>query len=78
MRHQAVRAHRHFDQAATLLPAADRKRLVAAEVMAAIYRRLLRRIEADRFRVFERRIVVSRWMQAGLALRARVASFVGE
>jgi phytoene synthase len=72
MRLQADRARSYFDAARALLPEADRPRLLAAEVMAAIYRRLLRRIEAARFRVFERRIAVPRLAQFGVALRARV------
>jgi len=72
MRHQVERAHRHFDGAAALLPEDDRPRLLAAEVMGAIYRRLLRRIEADEFRVFEHRIAVPRLTQIGVALRAWV------
>lgn len=74
---QVERADHHFDRAASLLPEADRRRLLAAEVMGAIYRRLLRRIEAERFGVFERRIRVPRLTQLGLALRARVTGRVG-
>ncbi len=70
MRHQVARGYRHFDRAAAILPEADRPRLLAAEVMAAIYRRLLRRIEEEEFRVFERRITVPRMTQIGVALRA--------
>lgn len=70
MRHQAERARRHFASAARALPAEDRPRLLAAEVMAAIYRRLLARIEADGFRVFDRRIGVPRITQLAVALRA--------
>jgi phytoene synthase len=77
MRMQAGRAGRHFEQAAAALPEIDRRRLLAAEVMGAIYRRLLRRIEAGRFRVFDRRIRVPRLTQIGLALRARVTGRVG-
>lgn len=77
MRHQAARAHRHFDAAAGLLPEEDRPRLLAAQVMGAIYHRLLRRIEGSEFRVFERRIAVPRWAQLGVALRARVLGQVG-
>src|SRR6267378_1514008 len=72
MRHQAGRAHRHFEVAARALPEADRPRLLAAEVMRAIYLRLLRRIERDDFRVFERRVAVPRLAQLGVALRAWV------
>ncbi len=77
MRHQVARARRHFDSAAAALPEPDRPRLLAAEVMGAIYRRLLRRIEADRFRVFERRITVPRLTQIGVALRAWATGHVG-
>jgi phytoene synthase len=76
MRHQAGRARRYFDEAARLLPDQDRPRLLAAEVMAAIYRRLLRRIEASGFRVFDRRLGVPRLTQIGLALQARVTGQV--
>jgi phytoene synthase len=77
MRHQVERADRHFESAAAALTAEDRPRLIAAEVMGAIYRRLLRRIEAEEFRVFERRIAVSRLTQLRVALRARVTGRVG-
>ncbi len=72
MRRQAGRAHRHFESAARALPESERPRLLAAEVMRAIYAKLLRRIERDDFRVFERRFAVPRLTQLGLALRARV------
>jgi 15-cis-phytoene synthase len=77
MRRQAERAHRHFDSAARLLPETDRPRLVAAEVMRAIYLKLLRRIERRDFRVFERRITVPRLQQLGVALRAWALGEVG-
>lgn len=78
MRHQAERARRQFDAAAAALPAADRPRLLAAEVMAAIYRRLLDRIERSGFEVFARRIRVPRLQQIGVALRARFTGRAGE
>ena len=77
MRRQAERAHRHFESAARLLPMPDRPRLVAAEVMRAIYLKLLRRIERRNFRVFERRITVPRLQQLGVALRAWALGEVG-
>jgi phytoene synthase len=77
IRRQADRVWRHFDSAAALLPAADRRRLLPAEVMGAIYRRLLRSIETEPFRIFEGRIRVARATQFGLALRARVLGRVG-
>ena len=78
MRRQVERARGQFARAAALLPEADRRRLLAAEVMAAIYRRLLRRLEEDGFRVFERRVRVPRLQQIGVALRAYLTGHVGE
>jgi phytoene synthase len=69
---QAERAHRFFESAARVLPEPDREHLLTAEVMRAIYLRLLRRIERGGFRVFDRRISVPRLTQVGLALRAWV------
>jgi phytoene synthase len=77
MRQQAARAHRHFESSALLLPEPDRKRLLPAEVMRAIYLRLLRRIERRQFRVFERRISVPRLQQLAVALRAWALGEVG-
>ena len=77
MKHQAGRAWQHFASAAALLPGGERRRLLAAEVMGAIYRRLLRRIEAGGFRVFERRITVPRLTQLSLAMRAWITGRVG-
>jgi len=72
MRNQADRAHRYFESAAGALPDSDRPRLLAAEVMRAIYLKLLRRMEREDFPVFERRLAVPRITQLGVALRARV------
>src|SRR5580704_4336878 len=52
MQFQAERAHSFFREARRLLPSADRRSMVAAEGMRAIYYALLRRIEKDRFQLF--------------------------
>jgi 15-cis-phytoene synthase len=78
MRYQAGRAMRHYESAAAALPVIDRKPLLPAEVMGAIYRRLLRRLEAERFPVFEKRIVVPRLTQLSLVWRAWVTGRVGD
>jgi phytoene synthase len=77
MSYQAARAVRHFDSASAALPATDRRCLLPAEVMGAIYRRLLRRLEAERFPVFERRVTVPRLAQLTLVLRAWATGRVG-
>ncbi|HYV17722.1 MAG TPA: presqualene diphosphate synthase HpnD [Verrucomicrobiae bacterium] len=77
MRYQADRADRHFEAAAAALPDSDRRALLPAEVMGAIYRRLLRRMRDERFPVFERRVAVPRLTQVRLTLAAWVTGRVG-
>lgn len=60
MSFQCQRARRYFDSARQLLPREDRRSMVAAEIMAAIYWRLLRRIEQRAYNVFGERVRVSR------------------
>jgi phytoene synthase len=52
------RARRYFQHAQHLLAEEDRRSLVAAEIMGAIYYRLLEAIEASRYRVFDRTITL--------------------
>ena len=54
MQFQGERAHSFFREATRLLPAEDRRSMVAAEGMRAIYFALLRRMEKDRFRLFDK------------------------
>ena len=65
MKFQAERAHKFYDRAAALLPQEDRRSMVAAEIMSRVYRSLLRRIEADCFRVFEQDYRLNRLQKAG-------------
>jgi 15-cis-phytoene synthase len=63
------RAHGFYDRARQALPAIDRKRLVCAEIMRAVYSETLRRIERSGHDVFTARARVPRPRQAFLALR---------
>ncbi len=56
MRFQAQRAHTLYDEALTLLPAADRRSQKPGLMMASIYRTLLREIEHDGFQVLHQRV----------------------
>ena len=60
MRFEAVRARSLFTDARHALPPDDADSLKPAELMRAIYERILSRMEADNFRVFERRYRLSR------------------
>ncbi|MEO6872190.1 MAG: squalene/phytoene synthase family protein [Chthoniobacterales bacterium] len=65
MEFEAARAHRFFEEAKQLLPAEDRRSMIAAEIMASVYRTLLRRIERTGFRVFEKEYRLNRLEKAG-------------
>ena len=60
LQHQAVRARDYYARAAASLPAADARRLAAAEIMGAIYFAILKRIEAADYDVFSRVIRIPR------------------
>jgi phytoene synthase len=60
MEFEASRAEGFFAQAASLLPREDRRSMVAAEIMASVYRALLKRMKADRFRVFDKEYRLSK------------------
>ncbi|MBO35890.1 MAG: squalene synthase HpnD [Verrucomicrobiales bacterium] len=49
----AVRARGHYQKAAEVLPVVDRRNMVAAESMGAVYWRLLRLMEKMRFQVLD-------------------------
>ena len=49
---EIARAREYFHHAAVALPRADARRLVAAEIMGAIYQDILRRIEVNNYDVF--------------------------
>lgn len=65
MEFEAARAEELFGQAADLLPREDRRSMVAAEIMRSVYQALLRRMKADRFRVFEREYRLTRLEKSG-------------
>lgn len=68
MEFEAARAREFFDRAAALLPPEDRKSMVAAEIMGSVYRGLLRRMELDKFRVFEKEYQLSKLEKTGRIL----------
>ena len=65
MQFQATRARQFFARAAEILPREDRRSMVAAEIMGSIYRGLLRRMELDKFRVFEKEYGLNKLEKAG-------------
>jgi phytoene synthase len=59
MRFQAGRAQRCYDEALTLLPAADHRAQKPGLMMASIYRALLTEVERENFQVLRQRIALT-------------------
>jgi len=76
MRFECERAHFYYNRARQTLPAVDRRSLLAAEIMGAIYFEILRRIEQSGYDVFSRRIRVPRPYRALIALRLWTGTMV--
>jgi 15-cis-phytoene synthase len=74
MKFESDRARHFFDLARRMLPPEDRRSLAPAEIMAAIYWRLLARIERRRYNVFGERVrlpgVVKFWTALSVYLGA--------
>ncbi len=66
---ECARAREFYQRAVLARPDDDRRRLVAAEIMRAVYFETLRRIERNGYDVFTARMRVRRPMQAYIALR---------
>lgn len=65
----AEHARHHYQRARELLPAEDRRAMVAAELMGAVYWRLLLKLERRQFNVFgSERVRLSRPHKLGLIL----------
>lgn len=56
MRHLYGLARSEYDQAQAALPAEDRPNMIAAEMMATIYREILEKMRAEGYPVFEKRV----------------------
>jgi len=69
MKFQAERAHRIYDEAFSLLPAADRTAQKPGVMMANIYRTLLREIENGGFQVLHQRTSLTPLRKLWIAMR---------
>jgi phytoene synthase len=76
MSFEGKRAKEYYRRAVTNLALEDRRSLAAAEAMRLIYARLLDKIEAQRFKVFETRITLPTAAKIGLALAAWVRGWL--
>lgn len=72
---QYRRARDYYDAAQKALPPEDRKNMVASEIMAAIYSRILEKLRKERYPVFQKRCRLSNihkvWILGSHLLKAR-------
>ncbi|HKY03688.1 MAG TPA: presqualene diphosphate synthase HpnD [Blastocatellia bacterium] len=68
MRFEHARARSYFEKAAATLPESDRKSMVAAEIMGAIYKEVLEGIRAVQYDVFRNRVTVPKKRRLATAL----------
>ena len=68
MKFEHARTLSYFDKAAASLPDQDRSAMFAAEIMSAIYRELLDRIQAVQFDIYRNQITVPKKRRARIAL----------
>ncbi|HVD94133.1 MAG TPA: presqualene diphosphate synthase HpnD [Vicinamibacterales bacterium] len=77
LRQQAQRAREYYRKAADGLPRADARRLLAAQIMGAIYRGILTRIERSDYDVFSRVVRIPRPRRALIAAATWARTAVG-
>ena len=65
---ESGRAAEFYRAAEAALPVSDRRALVAAEIMRAVYSRLLDKMHRDRWRVFDRRYSLGKLTKLWLVL----------
>jgi phytoene synthase len=69
LRHQAARAQEHYDRARALLPDEDRRAMLAAEIMGAVYHALLAEMARRGYPVGGPLVRIPRPRKAWIALR---------
>jgi phytoene synthase len=77
MEFECRRAQEYYRAAEAALPESDRRALLPAEIMRAIYHTILERIETSRYDVFARRITLSPPRRAAVALGAWLKNTTG-
>ncbi len=74
IRYSAKRAHQWYAHGLELIPLLDRRSAACCTAMAGIYLRLLDRIDEQPSLVFDRRLSLSGWQKAEVAMRALVGN----
>jgi phytoene synthase len=77
MEFEASRAHSFYESAIQALPRADRRSMAAAEIMRAIYWRLLRVMRRDGFKTLRKRYRLNAWQKLWTLLTTLLANRLG-
>ena len=76
MNFEADRALSFYNKAAALLPPRDRRSMTPARIMAEVYGRILRKMRAEGFRVFEKRYRLGTLRKAAIVSRLNLFSML--
>jgi len=74
---ECERAQAHYERAERELPAEDRRAMVAARIMGAIYHAILTRIERSGYDVFRAKVRVPRPQRAAIAAGIWLRAMIG-
>ena len=69
MAFQAARARQYYESGRKLYPLLDRRSRACPKTLESVYSRLLDRMEAEDFPVFEKRVSISRTARIALVVR---------
>jgi phytoene synthase len=75
---QYERAQRYYSEAMQSLPSADFKVMIAARMMSQLYQRILQKLKAERYPVFEKRIKLSKLQKAWLLCSYILRGWLGK
>jgi len=75
MEFETARARQFFSRVAAILPRQDRRSMIAAEIMGAVYRDLLRKMEIDKFRILEKEYRLGKLAKMGRIVAQLLKSF---
>ena len=76
MNFEADRALAFYNKAAALLPPEDRRSMTPARIMAEVYGRILRKMRAEGFRVFDKRYRLGTLRKAAIVTRVSLFSML--
>jgi phytoene synthase len=76
MNFEADRALTYYNKAAALLPREDRRSMTPARIMAEVYGRILRKMRAEGFRVYDKRYRLGTLRKAAIVSRVSLFSIL--